>query len=171
MKRLFVLRHAKSSWASPELRDFDRPLNQRGRTAARLIGREMRARSLRPELVLASPARRVTETLDGLAKGLGATLQIHWDDRIYGASVAELAGLVREADDSTTNLLLVGHNPGLQRLILDLSNDDDGPLRHEVSAKFPTAALAEIEVDAKSWKDVGLGRGRLVGLIRPRDLA
>ena len=162
MKRLTILRHAKSSWDDPSLDDFERPLNDRGIKAAWRMGREMRERGLRFDHVLASPAVRVRETLDQVAKGYGSAFEIAFDERIYMASLGVLLGIVQAIPDEATAPLLVGHNPGLQQLVLNLTGDD------RVRKKFPTAVLAVIELTTSSWKVIE--RGQLAELILPREL-
>ena len=162
MTRLAILRHAKSSWDDAGLGDFDRPLNERGIKAARRIGRELKDRGMRFDHVLASPALRVRETLAEVAKGHGSALEIEFDERIYMASLGALLGIVREIPDGANAPLLVGHNPGLHQLVLNLTGDD------RVREKFPTAALAVIESATRSWKEIE--RGALVELILPREL-
>jgi phosphohistidine phosphatase len=169
MKSLTLLRHAKSGWDDPVSRDFDRPLNPRGRKAARTVGREMKAKSFSFDLVLASPARRVIETLEEVASGYGP-IDPDFDQRLYLASAATLLDIVRAAPDGARRLLVVGHNPGLEELALCLSGRDDAELRCEVEVKYPTGTVAEIELPVERWADVTEGAGRLVRFIRPRDL-
>jgi phosphohistidine phosphatase len=169
MKTLTLLRHAKSGWDSPVARDFERPLNARGRKAARAMGREMRRLDLGFDQVLASPATRVTETLTELAQGYGGAVDTSFDEAIYLAPVETLLALVRAADDADARLLLVGHNPGMEQLALLLSGA--GALRDQVAVKYPTGALAEIGFDVAHWQDVAPGEGRLARFIRPRELA
>ncbi len=168
MKSLTLLRHAKSGWDDPVTRDFDRPLNPRGRRAARTVGAEMRAQGLAFDLVIASPARRVVETLEEVAEGFGAVAP-GYDERLYLASVATLLDIVRHAPDDIERLLLVGHNPGLEELALRLASGFDR-LRGEVEIKYPTGTVAEIELPADRWTEVREGTGRIVRFIRPRDL-
>jgi phosphohistidine phosphatase len=167
MKTLTLLRHAKSGWDDPALIDFQRPLNARGREAARAMGGEMRRLGLAFDCVLASPAARVTETIGGLAESYGP-LQPVYDERVYLAPVETLLGLVRAADDGCARLLIVGHNPGMERLALLLGRA--GPLRGEIAAKYPTGALAEIAFPIDRWRDIGPGSGTLERFLRPRDL-
>ena len=167
MKVLSLLRHAKSDWHDPSLTDFERPLNGRGRENARAMGREMRALGLAYDCILASPAARVTETLEGLNEGLGAS-EIHYDERIYLASTETLLAIVREAGDQHQSLLLVGHNPGMERLALLLSRG--GALHDQVAEKYPTGALAEIALPIEHWREAGDGAGTLQRFLRPRDL-
>lgn len=169
MKTLTLLRHAKSSWDDPALGDFDRPLNARGRKAARAMGREMRRLGLAFDLILASPAARVTGTLNELAQGYGGAVATEQDRRIYLASPATLLDLVRGVPDEVGRLLLVGHNPGLEQLALALGRR--GTLHDLVAAKYPTAALAELSFDGGRWREIGDGTGTLTRFIRPRDLS
>ena len=170
MKTLTLLRHAKSTWDDPVARDFDRPLNKRGRRAAQTVGREMRAQGLAFDHVIASPAVRVVETLEGIADGYGRAVAPTFDQRAYLASAATLLDLVHEAPDDAQALLIVGHNPGLEALVMLLTRDGDGPLRDEVALKYPTATLAEIALPVEHWRDVSEGIGALARFIRPRDL-
>lgn len=171
MKRLTILRHAKSSWDEPNADDFDRPLNGRGWKAARRMGQELKQRKIRFDLCLASPAARVRETLDGLAQTYGELpFPIRFERHIYLADGATLLGLVRGVSDEVEKLLLVGHNPGLERLVATLAADDDKGLRHRAALKFPTAALAAIDLAAGSWADIETAGGKLVELILPREL-
>lgn len=166
MKSLTLLRHAKSAWDDPATRDFDRPLNPRGRRAARAVGAEMKALGLTFDLVLASPARRVAETIAEVAGQCG--IAPDYDQRLYLASTAMLLDIVRHAPDPVDRLLLVGHNPGMEELALRLARRD--VLRGEVEIKYPTGTVAEIQLPADHWADVEEGTGRIVRFIRPRDL-
>ena len=168
MKILYVLRHAKSDWGDESLRDFDRPLNERGRKAAKRMGREMHERGIEPDLVLASPAVRARQTLERVQEGFGQAFEAVEERRIYNAELETLIDLVRGAPAAAKRLMLVGHNPGLHRLVLALS--EDGKLRDEAAEKFPTAALAEIQFEVREWADVAPGTGRLTELLRPREL-
>ena len=167
MKTLTLLRHSKSSWADRGQADRDRPLNARGRAAARAMGGEMARLGLGFDRVVASPARRVAETLSRIAERYGPLAPAENED-VYLASVATLLAIVRESDDGQDRQLIVGHNPGMERLALLLSRE--GPLRDEVAVKYPTGALAELSFDAARWSAVGEGAGTLTRFIRPRDL-
>jgi phosphohistidine phosphatase len=167
MKVLTLLRHAKSGWDDPVLRDFDRPLNPRGRRAAATVAREMRRLGLHFDAVIASPARRVMETLDEVGQAFG-TLAPRYDERLYLATAETLLQVARETDDGIERLLLVGHNPGLEELVLRLSAM--GALRSEAALKYPTATLAEMRFDVASWPQLRDGVATLARFIRPRDL-
>ena len=169
MKTLLVLRHAKAVRDSPSGEDFDRPLAERGWTDGRAVGREMRKRGLDPDAVVISPATRVVETIAAVAEGYGP-LDGDPDRRIYDNSPNSLLEVIHDADDGTQRLLIVGHNPGLQELLLRLAADDSDGLRDQVADKFPTAAIAEVELPVDEWRNVREGTGRIVRLIRPSDL-
>lgn len=167
MKSLSLLRHAKSSWDDRVQRDYDRPLNAKGRRAAVAIGAFMARESLNFDHVLASPARRVVETLEGVEEGLGRPLAATDEPRIYMATLATLLDLVRELPVAATRVLIVGHNPGLEDLVLTLAAESRP--RALVEEKYPTAALAELTLGA-GWSDVAEGGATLARFTRPRDL-
>jgi len=169
MKTLIVLRHAKSSWDDHGARDFDRRLNPKGERAARTIGNHMRAIGLRWDHAVASPAARVVETLEQVSEGYGRRIDADWDRRAYLASAAMLLELVHEAPAAADSLLLSGHNPGLEDLILWLVPDGDAK-RDQVEIKFPTASLAVVTCQVDGWADVAPGKCTLATFTRPRDL-
>jgi len=171
LKRLTLLRHAKSDWDDPVPRDFDRPLNRRGEKAAHLMGDHAARKGLRFGLLVASPAVRVVQTLETFFTGYGEKLEPHWDRRIYLASASTLMDVMRDLPDSADSVLMAGHNPGLEELILDLVPEDaDNKLRGDVEVKFPTASLAVLDLDVDRWKDVRENSATLVSFTRPRDL-
>ena len=170
MKTLTLLRHAKSGWNDPVTRDFDRPLNPKGRRAATMIGRHLRSLDIAFDHVVASPAIRVVETLGEVATGYGRALDAVWDRRIYLASSATLLDLVRELPASVSRVLLVGHNPGLEDLVLQLVPDCQDLLRDAVEAKYPTASIAELGLPIDDWAQAAPAGATLARFIRPRDL-
>ena len=157
MKKLTLLRHAKSERDSPSGSDFDRSLNERGRADSRRMGQEIRDLGLKFDLVLASPARRVVETVEEVGG-----LSPQFDDQIYSASTAQLLEIVRSVDDSVESLMLVGHNPGFELLAAKLTDN--------AVEDLPTATLVEIELSVDDWRDVDEGGGRLDRVIRPNAL-
>ena len=169
-RQLFVLRHFKSSWDDPDVDDFDRPLAPRGqRDAAGMAGRLAAAGPV-PELILCSPARRTRETLAAVLVGLGGAPMVQFVDALYGASAGELVALLRALPAGTGSVLLVGHNPGLQELVLRLAGDGDGAARRQAEFKFPTGALATLDLGATAWADLAAGAARLDALVVPRSL-
>lgn len=172
MKTLGLFRHAKSDWNDARLRDFDRPLNKRGRKGAAVMGAHIRGYGVLWKRILASPAVRVTQTIELAEKAAGSAPPVIWDRRIYLANSATLMDVLREQEDNPASIMMVGHNPGLEDLIFDLVPDDGtSPLRDIVEEKFPTAAFAVLELDIESWSDLTDECARLVHLTRPRDLA
>ncbi|HZI17385.1 MAG TPA: histidine phosphatase family protein [Pyrinomonadaceae bacterium] len=161
MKRLLLLRHAKSSWAEPGLADFDRPLNERGLRAAPLVGRFLLRRKLRPDLVLSSPAERARRTAALVAEAAGLDAPVRYDERIYEAPAGRLVEVVSELEEAAEEVLLVGHNPGMEELIELLAGERQG---------MPTAALARVSLGVEKWSRVRAGTGRLELHVRPREL-
>ena len=171
MKTLGLYRHAKSDWSDAHARDFDRPLNKRGRRGAAAMGRHIRDHGIAWAQIIASPAVRCAETIEVGHQAIGKAYNVTWDRRIYLASSATLLDLVREQEGEMDSLLMVGHNPGLEDLIFDLVPDKPGDaLRDIVEEKFPTAAYAVLELDIAKWANAVPGCARLVHLTRPRDL-
>jgi phosphohistidine phosphatase len=171
MKTLTLLRHAKSGWDDPALRDYDRPLNAKGKRAATAVGRHWRSVGLDFDHVVASPALRVAETLEHVAIGYGSDLPATPDRRIYLASAVTLLDVVRELPDSVTSALLVGHNPGLEDLVLMLVPDNDqAPLRDAVEEKLPTASTVRLTFAIDRWADAAANGAALDLFVRPRDL-
>lgn len=162
MKRLTLVRHAKSSWKDPELADFDRPLNKRGKRDAPMMGERLAGRDRRPELIVSSPARRAHKTAQLLARELDLPDQrlIHAPG-IYEAEAEELLEIVRGLDDRWEHVLLVGHNPGLTEL---------GNLLGDCGIEnIPTCGVLCLEFDAEKWKSLGPGAGTQVFYDFPRN--
>ena len=171
MKTLFLLRHAKSGFDEPPVRDVDRQLNAKGRRAARTIGRHLRDTEARFDHVLASPARRVAETLAEVEAGYGRSLSPTVEKRLYLACPETLLDLVHALPADAGAALLVGHNPGLEELVLLLVPDAaDQPLRDDVELKFPTASVAELAFEGDNWAAVAANAATLKRFTRPRDL-
>ena len=170
MKSLTLLRHAKSTWNDPVERDFDRPLNGRGRRAAHRMGQYLKDEALAFDQVVASPALRVQQTVAGIEDGYGAPLAPVYDRRIYMASASSLLELVHGLDDRYDRVLLVGHNPGLEDLVLTLVPPNAAGLRDEVEIKYPTATLAELRFDTDRWAGIAEHSGALARFMRPREL-
>lgn len=168
MKTVTLLRHAKSDWSDTVQRDFDRPLNARGTRAAQVMGQWARDNAISFDSIIASPAVRVIGTLDHFLEGYGSAVDIRWDRRIYLASSVTLLDVLRDLPEPVDAVLMAGHNPGLEDLVLDLVPDGD-PLRAQVEIKFPTASLARLRFDADRWCDIGK-TARIDLFRRPRDV-
>jgi phosphohistidine phosphatase len=161
VKTLFLLRHAKSSWKDQSLPDFERPLNRRGKEAAERIGRYLKHKLIVPELILSSPAARARETVERVSKAAKLVTEVRFDQRIYEAGGLRLLEVVSQIENERQTALLVGHNPGLEELVMLLTGDTE---------QLPTAALAKIEIKSSKWTTAGDKRAKLAWLIKPRDL-
>ena len=171
MLRLFLLRHAKSSWSDPSLHDFDRPLNKRGKKDAPKIAQAMKERGYQPDRILCSSSQRTKETLAGVIPSLSGEVSLHLLDSLYEGNAPDYLALLRQHAKDSRNLLLVGHNTGLQEIAIRLIGHGDFLLRSELETKFPTGALAILDFSCDSWHDVNDGQGTLVDFIKPRDLS
>ena len=174
MKRVIVLRHAKSDWGDMSLRDFDRGLNGRGDRAASVMGRWAALNGVTPERIIASPAVRVVETLRRFAQAHGACPEPQFDMRLYLASAPMIAEVLSETGGDADALLVAGHSVGVEEFILAAVPDHDhSDLRIEVEIKFPTAALAVLDFDIGDWASLAhgfVGKAQLRTFVRPRDL-
>jgi phosphohistidine phosphatase len=169
MRTLLLLRHAKSDRDQPVIEDFARPLNARGRAAATRMGAWMKEHHLQPEWVICSPAVRTRETLSLLREHLAIpdTL-IDFDDRVYLADSATLLGVLARCPEDMNNVLLIGHNPGIEQLLAHLCGE---PLPLSATGKLmPTAALAKIALP-DDWHTLPLRAGKLSHIIRPEEFA
>lgn len=163
MKRLLLLRHAKSDWTGGEA-DFDRPLNVRGRTAAARMGKELAAEAI--DHIACSPARRTRETLDLLS----LSSQVAFDGRIYEAGIDRLAEVIGGTDGDVRCLLLVGHMPAIAGVAMWLARGDGGQEYRRLCEGYPTAALATLSLDIDRWGAVASGCGTVERFVRPREL-
>ena len=171
MRRLILLRHAKSDWSEPAKRDHDRPLNPRGRAAAPRIGRYMAENGLLPDRVAVSPSLRTRQTFALVAQAFARAPAENLDPRIYEAAPDTLLALIREAPEAARTLLVVGHNPGLHELALALVRPGDSDAHAHLHDKMPTGALAVIDFPSGNWRGIRPGTGRLDRFVTPRSLA
>jgi phosphohistidine phosphatase len=169
MKTLYLLRHGKSDWGDPGLDDHDRPLAARGERAAAVVGVHFAQQDYQPSLVLCSSARRTRETLESLLPHLPGDPELVVEERIYLASGAQLLTRVQEIDDGQSQVLLVGHNPGIANLARTLAGRGERASLRRL-ARFPTAASAVCEFDLEHWRDLAPGSGRLLAYATPKDL-
>jgi phosphohistidine phosphatase len=167
-RELFLLRHAKSAW--PEgVADYNRPLKKRGKKAALLMGEWLLSQDLSPDSIVSSPAERARETAEKLCKGLQTKKHglLYFDDRIYEASVESLKSVLADCPSFKRRVLIVGHNPGLDNLLIDLvaepliPDDDDKILG--------TANLARISLP-DDWNQLDKGCGQLISITKPKDI-
>lgn len=166
-KTLGLLRHAKSEWDDMSTRDFDRGVNQRGRRGAALMGRHIREQERAFDLLLASPAERVKRTLEAAELGLVP----EWDQRLYLADAETIVQVVAERAGAAGAVLVAGHNPGLQDVVLKcVAPTNENTAFDEASVKYPTASFAVLELAIDDWTELGAENGAIAHFKRPRDL-
>jgi len=165
-----LLRHAKTERAEPGERDRDRKLTKRGRDDALVIGAYMARHGLVPDLALVSPAVRAQETWSLMAPCFGKAPKVITEDRIYNATAEKLMSLVAETRGART-LLLVGHNPGMQDLAVQIIASGDPEARERVGEKLPTAGLVVIDLAFDDWGRLHGRSGRLERFVSPRLVA
>lgn len=168
MRRLWLLRHAKSSWDDLGLDDHDRPLAPRGRDAAMRIAGYLEREMIRPSLVVCSSARRARETLAAVLPGLGTDLTIRVDPDLYTFSGARLLEVVLGFPDSCEEVMLIGHNPAIEDVAAALAGG--GERLATLREKYPTAGLAALDLDVASWADAAPGQAVLATFVVPREL-
>ncbi|MFE9452956.1 SixA phosphatase family protein [Streptomyces sp. NPDC006739] len=167
LRRLVVLRHAKSAW--PEgVADHQRPLAPRGRRDAPAAGRALAEGDWLPDLALCSTAVRARETWELASAEWGTPPPMRYDRRLYAADARDLLEVVREAPSEAATLLLVGHNPGLEELVLELAGDGLDDTLDRVRDKFPTAAIAVLDWRGTGWPALGPGTALLTSVVVPR---
>jgi phosphohistidine phosphatase len=174
VKRLLLLRHAKTEPAGPGIDDHARALMARGREDAPRLGRYIAEQGYTPDLILASTATRTIETVELATESWSGTQRIDYLEALYLAEPDVILSIIRLASDTVKSLMVVGHNPGLERLATVLARE---PVKRKekdrfdlIEEKFPTAALAVLDFDAARWRDVAAGEGKLADFVRPRDL-
>lgn len=169
-KRLILLRHAKSAWNRAELADFERPLAPRGKKAAPVMGQFLAQQKKLPDLVLCSSARRAVETWQLIAAQLPKDIPARQNKALYMAMPREMLKLLQKTPDEHDCVLLIGHNPGIADLAAWLCAQAKDEKHAQLAAKFPTAAVAIIDFDVASWRDVEADSGRLIDFVTPRSL-
>ncbi|MFF8669342.1 SixA phosphatase family protein [Streptomyces sp. NPDC015242] len=167
LRRLVVLRHAKSAWPV-DVADHERPLAPRGRRDAPAAGRALAAADCLPDLALCSTAVRARRTWELASAEWGTPPPVRHDRRLYAAGPAGLLTVVRETPAEVETLLLIGHNPGLEELVLALAGDGLDDTLERVRTKFPTAAIAVLSWRGTAWRDLAPGAALLTSVTVPR---
>jgi len=169
MLRLFVMRHAKSSWAIPGARDFDRELNDRGVSDLEKMSKLITQRGYSPEKILCSPAERTTQTLTLIQDAFAQEPDIVLTQRLYSSGLEEYMELIRAVDDAKS-LMIIGHNPMCGGLAESLSGNGETALLEKIAYKYPTSALSVIDFDCKNWTDIKKLGGNLADCIFPSEI-
>ena len=159
MKKLYIIRHAKSSRSDETLEDFERPLNKRGKANAPIMGERLKEKGIMPDIIISSPAKRAKTTAEIIAKEIGYEKKVLFDANIYEANVNELSKILRALDDKNKTVFLVGHNPSLN----DLANYY---VHHEEN--IPTCGVVEIAFACEKWADIEPKNAKLLSLEYPK---
>jgi len=165
MKTLWLMRHAKSDWSDPSLADFDRPLNERGKKDAPLMGRWILSSGKLPDRVISSPAKRARLTAARVVETCGLRKEaMEWWADFYPGDVAMTVEYLKRIPPQVEHLLMIGHNPVLEELVSYLTSS------HSLWLKLSTASIAMLSVDAAEWPEIAPGKCQLTGLIAPKYL-
>lgn len=168
MKTLYLLRHAKSSWADSGIGDMDRPLTPRGQRDAEKIAKHLRQQAIAPAIVLCSSARRARETLALVAPAFGSATKQVVEEGLYAATAAELLSRLQRLPERTASVMIIGHNPALQDLAVRLVGH--GAWLERLREGFPTTALAVLRSPIANWRELGVEDAELVDFVVPREL-
>lgn len=162
MKTLLILRHAKSSWKDPELADYDRPLNKRGKQDAPLMGQLIREQGLTPEFILSSSAKRACQTAEAAAEECGFDGEVYLSRDLYSFDPEPYLAALADLPDEYECVMVVGHNPAMEELLEELTGEYQ---------RLPTAALVEVHLPIEYWGGIGNWvEGKLVNLWRPKEV-
>ncbi len=161
MKKLTLIRHAKSSWKYPNLDDLDRPLNRRGRRDAPMMGKRLAKDKALPDLMISSPAKRAWKTAKIIAREVGCEkAKIEKNIALYEAGVSELIQVIQKIDGKYNDVMIFGHNPGFTSLAHYLTN-------YEID-NIPTCGMFVIEFSVNSWQEVSQGKGKFISFDYPK---
>ncbi|MCT7553417.1 SixA phosphatase family protein [Aliarcobacter butzleri] len=160
MKKLILIRHAKSDWSNPFLDDFLRPLNKRGKKNAPLMAKVLKEKNIRPDLIISSPSIRTKQTLEYFIKELNYNDEVKLEESIYEAPYENLLKVIKDIPNIHKTVFLMGHNPGL----CDLTNF----LVDKNFENIPTCGIVEIDFNAKSWQDISKENSNLVSFEYPK---
>ena len=162
MKTLLIMRHAKSDWSQPGLSDHDRPLNKRGLRNAPAMGDWLISQGIQPELAISSTAARAKSTTGFVLAQFDHEIPMHFDSGLYLASPESWRTIIPVYADSEETILIIGHNPGLERLVYELTGAYES---------IPTATIACVELDCENWSDLtGQLSGQLQNIWRPKEI-
>lgn len=163
MKKLIIVRHAKSSWDFPELSDYDRPLNRRGKKNAPEMGRRLASRGILPDMIISSPAKRAAATAKRIAMEIGYSIKdIKKEPLFYHGSMNDIINVVKSSSNKISTLMIFGHNPDLTSVTNSLTGSD--------IYNIPTCGIAEIDFDISAWNEIEKNIGTLVNFDYPKKV-
>ncbi|WP_321777927.1 SixA phosphatase family protein [Sulfurimonas sp.] len=160
MKKLYIIRHAKSSWEEVGFVDFDRPLNKRGKIDASKMGDRLRTKGVKPDIILSSDALRAKKTIKAIAKKVKFKNKIKFRKKIYEASLSTLHKMIKKVDNKNSTLFLCGHNFELNMMAQKYVGLDEN---------IPTCGIVEIEFNCNKWKDISKQNARLISFDYPKN--
>ena len=161
MKKLFIIRHAKSSWKDESLKDYDRPLNKRGESNAPMMAKRFKDKNIFPDAIISSPANRAKMTAFLLADGLGFTKEIIYKEKLYEADTKEIKEILRTVDNKEATLFLIGHNPELNMFAQEYLGFDEN---------IVTCGVVEVEFSCDKWSDISKQNAKFVSYDYPKKL-
>jgi len=172
MKKLYILRHAKAGNKGTKkiLDDHERPLSKKGLDSCKLIAKHLKKHKEKPALAISSTAKRTRKTFENVFKDYPPPPEVEFTPRLYLAGADDIISVINEVEDSIKSLMVIGHNPGLHELCLELAGGGDKALIRAVQEYFPPGSLAVYEIDEESWEDVGSKSGKLVEFTTPKNL-
>ena len=159
MKKLYIIRHAKSSWNDEDIEDFERPLNKRGKQNAPLMGEKLKEKEIMPDIIISSPAQRARSTVEIIAKKINYKQKIIFNEDLYEADVTTLHNILSKIDNEKSVVFLIGHNPELNMLAEVYVGFDEN---------IPTCGVLEVEFNCDRWKDIGANNAKLVSFDYPK---
>ncbi len=153
MLRLYVMRHAKSSWAVPGARDFDRELNERGRLDLEKLSRAISAKQYTPELILCSSATRTRETYEGIAGAFAEPPEVSFTEKLYSSGLDDYMRTIHSVTDARS-LMLIGHNPMCGALAASLAVSGDDEHLELIGYKYPTGTISVLDIEIEAWSEL-----------------
>jgi len=159
MKKLYIIRHAKSSWSNLILDDFDRPLNNRGKLNAVLIAKRLKEKKIPADMIISSPANRAKTTTNIIIKTIKYSKDIVFNKDVYEATFDELHNILIDIDDDKKIVFLIGHNPGLNILAEYYVGFKDN---------IPTSGVLEIEFNSDKWINISMDNSKLLSFDYPK---
>tara|TARA_B100000900_G_C20464794_1_gene668822 strand:+ start:463 stop:951 length:489 start_codon:yes stop_codon:yes gene_type:complete len=161
LKRLLVIRHAKSDWNSSALTDFERPLNNRGLRDAPLMGMFLKEKKYFPDFILSSGAKRALTTAEFISKNVGYTKNIYVKNNIYNASAEDIKNVLNEIEEKHNTVFILGHNPGLSNLVYEISGQ---------WIELKTCCVVELELVVNKWNHISKGTAIFKNYYSPKNI-
>lgn len=169
MLRLYIMRHAKSSWAIPGARDFDRELNDRGLQDLAKLSKLIKREKYFPEKILCSSATRTRQTLDAVIDAFESKPEVEYTERLYSSGLDEYIEIIN-ANKDVKSIMLIGHNPMCGSLATSMPGFGEADEFEKIAYKYPTAALSIIDFEVQDWSEIKKGTGILQKSIFPSEI-